>query len=71
MPKSKNRRLICPGCENWHEVDSKTLAGFGPDALCMKCVNKKHIEFMARNAKAFGLIPCVKNCPCGFGGENQ
>jgi len=40
----------------------------GIDAVCDKCCQRKHVQFMKRYAKLNkGKVTCTKGCPCGYG----
>jgi len=64
------RKATCPMCGKTHDVDDETYAMFGTDTFCMPCVDRDHLRFMQKNAKALGLT-CTPGCICGFGKEND
>lgn len=40
----------------------------GLDAVCDRCLHRKHIRFMKKYAKLNnGKVTCTKGCPCGYG----
>jgi len=49
------------------QVSQTAIDADGIDAVCDKCIERKHIYFMKHHAKKAGITSCVKNCACGFG----
>ena len=57
----------CHTCKTGFTTASN-VAVDGPDAVCDKCVDRKHVRFMQKMARRGIKMSCVKGCKCGFGG---
>ena len=58
--------MKCHTCKTG-TVTTQDIATDGIDAVCLKCINRKHVAFMNKMAKRGIKMNCVKGCHCGFG----
>ena len=61
-----NYPATCPHCGRLHQITARDNEMFGPDAVCIKCCDWKHVEYMQKNARRFKMT-CTPGCRCGFG----
>lgn len=59
-------KMTCINCKKTFDADESTVNEFGTEIECMKCVDWKHVDFMAEFGRKLKMS-CVKNCRCGFG----
>jgi hypothetical protein len=63
----KGNAMKCHNCKTGI-VTADDRATDGPDAVCGKCIDRKHVKFMQTMHRRGIKMSCVKGCRCGFGG---
>jgi hypothetical protein len=66
MTKTETLTCVWPSCNQPHQMPAlDVLSGTygGRDALCMKCVQREHVDFMRKTGRKLGLT-CLPTCEC-------